>query len=121
MWIGRFLLSFLVNYLALRSAKHILTGHVEPIGALKTYAFTMDLEQLAPLRPFASVLGILLLMALFKYLASHPKYSQFKMVKTMEKSETTSKGDKIFILKVVVGISAVILVPLILIIVFTEG
>ena len=43
------------------------------------------------------------------------------MVKTMEKSETTSKGDKIFILKVVVGISAVILVPLILIIVFTEG
>ena len=87
-----------------------MTGHIEPIGALETYAYTMELEQLAPLRPFGFALSIFLFIALFKYLASHPKYSQFKLVKTMEKLENPSKGDKIYILKVVVGISAIILV-----------
>lgn len=81
----------------------------------------MDLEKLAPLRPLGFVLTIVLFTALFKYLASHPKYSQFKVVKTMEKLENPSKGDKIYILKVFVGISALILIPLILIIAFTEG
>ena len=81
----------------------------------------MELEQLAPLRPFGFALSIFLFIALFKYLASHPKYSQFKFVKTMEKLENPSRGDKIYILKVVVGISALILIPLILIIAFTEG
>jgi len=39
----------------------------------------------------------------------------------MEKLENPSKGDKIYILKVVVGISALILIPLILWIAFTEA
>lgn len=87
-----------------------MTGHIELIGALETYAFIMDLEQLAPLRPFGFALSIFLFIALFKYLASHPKYSQFKLVKTMEKLENPSRQDNIYILKVFVGISAVILV-----------
>jgi|688.fasta_scaffold1313636_1 flagellar biogenesis protein FliO len=81
----------------------------------------MDLEQLAPLRPVVFVLSLVLIMALFKYLQSHPKFSQFKPVQTMAKLENPTKQDKIYIVKVVVGISAAILIPLIAIIVFFEG
>ena len=81
----------------------------------------MDLEKLAPLRPFASVLGILAFVALFKYLADHPKYSKFKSVQTLKKLENPTRQDKIYILKVLVGVSAAILVPPILIIAFTEN
>ena len=98
-----------------------VTGQINFRFAIKTYAFTMDLEQLAPLRPFAFALGILVLVSLFKYLQSHPKFSQSKSVQTMAKLENPSKQDKIYILKVVIGISAAILIPLITIIVFFEG
>ncbi len=80
----------------------------------------MDLEQLKPLRPFVSVFGILAMVALFGYLKSHPKYSQMKSVKTLERLENPSRGDKIYIFKVVVTISLFILVPLILMIAFTD-
>ena len=99
--------SFLAEFLR---EKLIVTGHIELIGALKTYAFTMDLEQLAPLRPFASVLSILLFIALFKYLGTHPKYSKYRLVQNLNLNKEYSRQDQIYILKVFVGISAVILV-----------
>lgn len=80
----------------------------------------MDLEKLSPLRPFASAIGILALMGIFGYLKSHPKFSQMKSVKTLERLESPSRGDKIYILKVVLIISSIFLIPLILLIAFAD-
>ncbi len=80
----------------------------------------MDTELLNHLRPVAFVLGITAMMGIFGYLKSHPKFSQMKSVKTLERLENPSRGDQIYILKVVVIISSVILIPLILMIALSD-
>jgi uncharacterized membrane protein YdcZ (DUF606 family) len=81
----------------------------------------MELEQLKPLTPVAYVIGISLFLALFKYLKSHPKYSQLKSVQTMERMENPSKQDTIWLWKLFGGIFGAFVLVMVIVIVFFPG
>ena len=75
------------------------------------YAFIVDLEKIALsiLRIALFMISLALFAALSAYLRSNPKYSKLKSVQVLERLENPSKKDNIYILKVVVWISAPIL------------
>ena len=66
-----------------------MTGHIEHIGALLTYPFTKDSEQLALSKAVPFMLTLFSMMERL--------ISKFKWVQTAAKSENPSRQDTIYI------------------------